>query len=528
VSTRWLAVFSLAAVSCSLVDLSGKIHQDTCRDDGDCEELNLSPTLERCVLFQCNAAHLCEAGLPDTDRDGFIARGCAPAGSQADCDDNNALRRPDGREVCDGLDNDCDGRADEGVLALTPAVWLDLGKTPVSSVQYAVDASYTRIAMTFVNGQGVGDVSFTSANDTSSGPSLPLVVSLGAIPLSAVGASISWLPRDEISLAAYARDAPARTLVGTLRPPAPMLMSTELACSQGEVCVPTPPTALPEIASGRDGVLVVSTRGRDSAQACDADADRAEPHLLLASLLVDTPAGLVERAESAVTLGTTGEGATASALALPALMSNGVGFGWLVASVDLDGTLQVQRVSSQQDQLVVSPPLLSIPAELGPLHAVRLALGSSINPQQPLIGLAAISGCGADAQVLVSVLSLNETDDGELELKMGSPLRPLAKSEQQRAAALSWNESKHSWGVSYVDATGLRLQLVDASGIPSNNEPYKLAELAAVSGNASGASTLTPLSDSYGWFKIFAHTTAQTPDATRISRTTLSACRSPL
>jgi hypothetical protein len=522
VKIRWLAAISLAAVSCSLVDLSGKIHQDACRNDLDCDVLNLSPSLDRCVRFRCTAAQLCEAGLPDVDRDGFIARGCAPAGTQADCDDHNALRSPGVREVCDGLDNDCDGRADEGVLALTPAVWLELGDTPVSSVQYAIDASYTKLAMTFVHGFGVGEVSVTSADNLSDGPTMPFVVSLGAIPLSAQGAAISWLPRDQISLAAYARDAPARMLAGTLHQPAPMLLSTELACSQDEVCVPTPPTALPEIASGRDGVLVVSTRGRDTAQVCEADS--ANPHALLASLLSDTPEGLVERTASAVTLGTTGEGATASALALPAAMSNGVGFGWLVASVDLDGILQIQRVSSQDDELVVSPSLLSIPAELGPLHAVRLALGSSINPRQPLIGLAAVSGCGTDARILVGVLSLRETDDGEIELQMGAPLRPLAKSEQQRAAALSWNESKHSWGVSYVDATGLHLQLVDASGTPSNNEPYKLAELAAVSGNASGASTLAPLSDSYGWFRIFAHTTAQTPDATWISRTTLSAC----
>ena len=33
-----------------------------------------------------------------------------------DCDDTNAAVGPTAEEVCDGLDNDCDGEVDEGVL----------------------------------------------------------------------------------------------------------------------------------------------------------------------------------------------------------------------------------------------------------------------------------------------------------------------------------------------------------------------------------------------------------------------------
>ena len=43
----------------------------------------------------------------DDDGDGF---------SDKDCDDNNATVNPDADEVCDGLDNNCDGRVDEGLI----------------------------------------------------------------------------------------------------------------------------------------------------------------------------------------------------------------------------------------------------------------------------------------------------------------------------------------------------------------------------------------------------------------------------
>ena len=44
----------------------------------------------------------------DLDGDGFTE-------SQGDCDDNNAAINPNVQEVCDGVDNNCDGQIDEGV-----------------------------------------------------------------------------------------------------------------------------------------------------------------------------------------------------------------------------------------------------------------------------------------------------------------------------------------------------------------------------------------------------------------------------
>ena len=46
----------------------------------------------------------------DSDGDGYS--------SDEDCDDTNASINPDAEEICDEVDNNCDGNIDEGVSTL--------------------------------------------------------------------------------------------------------------------------------------------------------------------------------------------------------------------------------------------------------------------------------------------------------------------------------------------------------------------------------------------------------------------------
>jgi len=55
--------------------------------------------------------------LEDDDRDGVADARCMPTPTPADCDDRNPSSGPGTAELCDGLDNDCDGTVDEMVAS---------------------------------------------------------------------------------------------------------------------------------------------------------------------------------------------------------------------------------------------------------------------------------------------------------------------------------------------------------------------------------------------------------------------------
>jgi hypothetical protein len=63
-----------------------------------------------CVNASCNAAYFACAGFTDNDGDGFVV--------EQDCDDSNPNSYPGAAEICDTIDNDCDGLIDE-----TPTIY---------------------------------------------------------------------------------------------------------------------------------------------------------------------------------------------------------------------------------------------------------------------------------------------------------------------------------------------------------------------------------------------------------------------
>ena len=74
------------------------------------EDLRVEDTAEEDSQFDREVTQECY----DQDSDGFLGSGfCDLRGEELDCDDRNSRINPGAEELCDGLDNNCDGETDE-------------------------------------------------------------------------------------------------------------------------------------------------------------------------------------------------------------------------------------------------------------------------------------------------------------------------------------------------------------------------------------------------------------------------------
>ncbi|MAY79536.1 MAG: hypothetical protein CL930_02025 [Deltaproteobacteria bacterium] len=109
--------------------------EGTVEQAGDCDDTNenIHPDAEEeCNEIDDDCDDLIDEGLSgtwfeDNDRDGFgnplsaITACAAPEGyvdNNTDCNDSTSIVSPDATELCNGVDDDCDGRIDEGVSTL--------------------------------------------------------------------------------------------------------------------------------------------------------------------------------------------------------------------------------------------------------------------------------------------------------------------------------------------------------------------------------------------------------------------------
>lgn len=118
----------LSQTDCPDADSDGACAGEDC-DDNDWTSYPGAPEVCDGVDNDCNGAVDDDAGLiyyADRDGDGYGAepiQTCDPpsqyADNGADCDDNDARTYPGAQELEDGKDNDCDGRIDEDAAAAT-------------------------------------------------------------------------------------------------------------------------------------------------------------------------------------------------------------------------------------------------------------------------------------------------------------------------------------------------------------------------------------------------------------------------
>jgi hypothetical protein len=115
-----LSIAALLTVpSCSFLGLDN-LPVAGCTMDSQCDGLErLEPPASECETWQCNGG-FCELATRDEDEDGVSPMlspsmlMCTQPGDPIDCDDGAGVTFPGNPEVCDGLDNDCDGLVDQG------------------------------------------------------------------------------------------------------------------------------------------------------------------------------------------------------------------------------------------------------------------------------------------------------------------------------------------------------------------------------------------------------------------------------
>lgn len=134
---RALAFLLLAAApGCSALGLD-QFPQDTCAVDSDCDGLEVEqPPADDCHTWQCNRETMhCEIDVLDGDEDGapaMLSPSMAVCAMDAtvDCDDATSTTFPMAPELCNGRDDDCDGRLDDGVAAtLSETPLMTMGDT---------------------------------------------------------------------------------------------------------------------------------------------------------------------------------------------------------------------------------------------------------------------------------------------------------------------------------------------------------------------------------------------------------------
>jgi len=493
--------------SCTIYALSDEIRQEKCESAttfDDCEALNnrSDPGFDVCKNWRCGADHYCEIGPLDQDRDGYFPAACVPAGSPSDCADRDPTSHPDGAELCDGKDNDCDQVIDEGMLQIDERVamtfddevsalafsWDDVTNDVGVVARRASDDAVSFGVVAGMQSQKAQPVWLSNSDEVFRASAVNIAPRSGNFVLSTIEAA----PTHRIFVGNVAGGVTRAILaVGDLN-----LRQTGLRCASDEPCAalqgprtdvlpddpeaapppgpaPTiPQSTRPELSMLGPQLLVGYARALDpAADGCETTAPAAP---LLLNLLELRVGGFAELSESATRLDLSSE------LRSPLILPIDIGlvrgarepFGWLVGYLDTSGGLVFRRPRAQsaddlQLRLVRDPePYLEAQMVRGPVEDNRF-----------MIGVAARAGCGEQARVVFGLLQLTWDSEGRTELRVYRELHEVGDPGQRASRpVLAYNRAQSLWAVAYATPDGLFARGLDSNGVPVGGSSYRLTD----------------------------------------------------
>jgi hypothetical protein len=473
---RAWGLLCLACSGCTLLALSDEIHQQGCVEDIECEVLNNRNDREfdPCQIWQCDQQKkLCVFARTDRDHDGAAPPFCVDVGTRGDCDDEDSSINPGAQEICDGVDNDCDGSVDEGMLDLAHDQALHFDDD-VQELDYAWNPISSELGVMYrsATDQRIGFDVLDGARGTQSGP---LVFSSGeeavrganVVVTSSVGHFLAGLSEAGESQRLWVGDvttAPDRSLLRL----APAMRDVGLHCAANEVCAtsrPVAPSTRMRLSVRVDRVLAAYTRRSES------ECGSQEPQPILLNLLTESGAGAQETSSAASILDLTSDGLSPT---LVPIVRDSEPFGWLAAYPNANGDLVVQQVSVLPDGALTSQRRLRLQRGEQPISHVQLALGSS-DDDRITLGVAAQSGCGADAHVLFGVLQLTWDATGRSDLRVYREPRAIT-DETAEQPVLGYSIQYADWGVAYVNDAGLFVRVLDRNGLSVGGAGYRISE----------------------------------------------------
>ena len=514
----------LPLVSCSLVVDVPLPEQGS---DADCDFLHRTKPdgVDDCMRWQFNPALLqCELVPLDEDNDGFFPAACLDhpiarvSADQVDCDDTSASGStafPGAPESCDGIDNDCDSKVDEGALVANvsggPTVTfsgdrLDVDFAVDDDAANSVSVAYAQRGQSNAPGAVVRDRSFsaqsaerftvftTDANNTTAATptaasivsSQVAIASLGSNQHAMLFMNTSGSSRLVAGVVTQDRDKTFFAETG--------IFDNGLPCAPGDGdCSLTPPSVdSPMLAANGSDVLVTAVR-RDRAETEDCDTTAGDvpvvgnllekrdflrvnlgaggPQVTFPALRLttDNPVGL--------DLGNMRDDATPAVIGVP-------GYGFVVALPQANNRIVLRSVIATDGVYALDTSrdlVFGIMADEAPLQDPSLAYGTlSGTDDAPVLAMAFRRGCAGAGTVFVKLFDV-DLSEGRLRVRNTAP-RQLDGSGLSTAVSESRpnitfaREQRNTWFVAFIKQKNLRGRVLSFDGTMLHTESTTLVE----------------------------------------------------